>query len=160
MKNTISTLLAAALMLLMVSSLGADDKPWFDMENCAFCRHLVNEPGLMDHMQWEYHLLTDGMLSITHVEEGYEEAYVRAQKNMEKTGQEMLKTGDMPPMCGHCEAYGNLMMTGVKPQHVRSEFGDIVIWTSDDSTVVRKLHRFAKRNIEELAKLEAAEKSE
>ena len=29
------------------------DTPWFDMEKCAFCRTLTEDPHLLENMTWE-----------------------------------------------------------------------------------------------------------
>jgi len=161
MKRSIC-LLTGLLVVLAVAATAGDEKPWFDMENCAFCKHIVAEKGLMEHMCFEYHDLTNGILSITTVDPEYQEAYERAQKNMEAVGAEMMKDPQAQPpyMCGHCEAYGGLIMAGVMPQHVKAAVGDILVWTSDDPEMVAKLHAFADRSMEEMAKMKAAKVEE
>lgn len=84
------------------------------------------------------------------------EPYGRVQKKMDSLGFELMQATEMPYMCGHCMAYGEFLMAGVVPDHVRSTFGEIVVWTSDQPEMVKKLHAFAQRSIDECAKMEAA----
>jgi len=148
-------LLIGLVALLGTAATAGDEKPWFDMEGCSFCKHITAEEGLKEHMCFEYHPLTNGVLSVTTVAEDYREAYGRAQKNMEAVGMEMMKDPQAPPpyMCGFCEAYGGFIMAGVMPQHVKSSVGDIMVWTSDNPEMVAKLHAFAQRNTDEMAKM-------
>ena len=75
------------------------------------CKHMSGEEGLMEHMEWENHLTKDGMMSVTVVGHGYEEAFGRAMANMEATGGKMM-AGEKMYLCGFCQSYGGLMMAG------------------------------------------------
>ena len=66
--KTLTTALVCAVLIL-AGTVAADDKPWFDMEGCAFCKQIGAEKGLAEHMRHEYHHLTNGLLSITMVDE-------------------------------------------------------------------------------------------
>ena len=61
--------------------------PWFDLENCSMCKGMMAEEGLMENMEWENHLTKEGMISITVVAAGYEEAFERSMKHMKATGE-------------------------------------------------------------------------
>jgi hypothetical protein len=161
MKRSVVLLIGLAALLATAATAG-DDKPWFDMEGCSFCKHITAEEGLKEHMCFEYHELINGILSITTVDPDFQEAYERAQKSMEAVGAEMMKNPQAQPpyMCGHCEAYGGFIQAGVMPQHVQTAVGDILVWTSDDSTMVAKLHAFANRSMEEMAKMKSAKPEE
>ena len=101
---------------------------WFDMENCAFCKNLVKNPELLNHIQWENHATANGAVSITVVEPAYEAAYAEAMGAMEALGEQM-HSGKVDPtkvkMCGHCAAYGQLMMAGVNMENVDGEAADV-----------------------------------
>jgi len=155
MKAVKLTVMVGCVLFLTLSA-GADEMPWFDMENCAFCKHIGAEEGLFEHMHTEYHSISNGILSVTVVDASHKEAYDRAMKAMEKVGTEMQETGVMPKMCGFCMTYGGFLMTGVKNEYVGSEFADIIIWTSDKPEMVEKLQAFGKRANDEMAKLRAA----
>ena len=81
---------AAVLLLLMVVSVGAQDKPWFDMKNCSFCKHLTKDPELMKHMTWTTYVISNGAMVVTVVDGEYQDAYEAAMKAMEKTGKDMM----------------------------------------------------------------------
>ena len=103
------------------SMLAAQEKPWFDMQNCAFCKNLTAEEGLMDHItKWDHHNVDNGSVCITVVDKEYLEAYKRAMHNMEEVGKK-LEQGEMLPMCGLCKAYGELLKMGAKRDMVESD---------------------------------------
>ncbi len=153
--NRFVVLLVALMALLCSVATAGDEVPWFDMEKCAFCKMITAEEGLAEHMQVEYHKLSIGIMSITVVDQEYMESYERVQKKMEKLGNELMQATEMPYMCGLCAAVGEFYMAGLQPDHIRSSVGEIVIWTSDQPEMVKKLHAFAQRSIDECAKMEA-----
>jgi hypothetical protein len=144
-------------VLFMFSASVAEEKPWFDMENCSFCKTLTEDPGLLDNMTWEHHDIANGALSLTMVNDEFKESYLKAQKKMEKLGMEMAGGKAEVHMCGHCEAYGGFMMLGAKFEVVESGAGWIILMTSDKPEVIKKIHEFAQRNRDELAKMEKSE---
>ncbi len=83
--------------------------------------------------------------------------YIEAQKAMEQIGMDMAQ-GKIDPtrvyMCGSCEAYGNLLMSGAIVEHIPTKFGDIVLVTSDDTDVMKKIKAYGRRWAEETAKME------
>ena len=153
--NRIVVLLVGLTVLLCSVATAGDDVPWIDMEKCAFCKVITAEEGLAEHMQFEYHKLSNGMMSITVVDKEYVEPYERVEKKMEKLGNELMQATEMPYMCGLCSAHGEFYMAGLQPDHIRSKVGEIVIWTSDQPEMVEKLHAFAQRSIDECARMEA-----
>ena len=153
--NRFVVLLVGLTALLCSMATAGDEVPWFDMEKCAFCKMITAEEGLTEHMHFEYHKLFSGMMSITVVDKEYMEPYERVQKKMDSLGFELMQATEMPYMCGHCMAYGEFLMAGVVPNHIRSTFGEVVVWTSDQPEMVKKLHTFAQRSIDECAKMEA-----
>ena len=151
--------LVIGLVLLICVSF-AQDKPWFDVKNCSFCKQLTAEPGLLDHIKYEYHNIDGGFMSITMVDKEYQEAYLKAMSAMEKVGEEMKTTGKMVPMCQFCTKFGEFMMKGTKSQVIHSALGDIFMMTSPDTAVVTELQAFAARSNQELTKLSAEIKAE
>ncbi|MBD3258987.1 hypothetical protein GF377_11185 [candidate division GN15 bacterium] len=149
-------LVAVAVLALALVALAGDEKPWFDMETCSFCKHLIEDPGLLHHCDWEHHKISDGVLTVTTVEDEYLDAFNTAMANMEEAGKKM-QSGEMLPMCGMCTAMGNLMMTGAQWESVTTKHGSVSVLTSDDPAVVEKIHAFADRTNDEMAKMMAAE---
>jgi hypothetical protein len=159
MRKTLLMLLALTLVLGVIAV--AEDPapeqkeaPWFDLKNCAFCKHLGAEKGLMEHMTWEYHEITDGCIAITTVDPEYQAVYKKACHAMQEVAEELesgkRKMAEMP-MCGHCRGYGMLTQAGAKIDYVAGATADIVIMTSNNPETVQKIKEFAQRNRAELA---------
>jgi len=157
-----------ATMVVLAAPVMAGDAPhhamktasgWFDMENCAFCKNLVKNPALLEHIQWENHTTANGSLSITIVEPAYAAAYDEAMGAMMALG-EKLHNGEMDPskvkMCGHCAAYGDLMRSGVNVENVDGEAADVTLMTASDPQTVAKIHEFTNRTNREMGELMAA----
>ena len=125
------------------------------MKNCAFCQQIDAQPGLAQHMTNEYHNLSNGYLSITHVDAEYQDAFKKAQAGMGKVVADMQATGKMPPMCQHCTKYGEFLQAGVQEHSVHTSFGDIYMMMSSDTAMVTKLQAFSARCGEECAKMKA-----
>ncbi len=155
--------LGAALLVAAAQATEPGEAMWFDLENCAFCKHLSKDPQLMNNMKWEHHDISNGAVTITVVKPEFKKAYLEAQTAMMDVGKKMqtgeLKMADVK-MCGHCQTYGKLMQMGAKMEHVQSELAEIVIMTSDNPEVVKEIKGFAQRNRDEMAKMEQAEKAE
>lgn len=160
-KAVLSTALLLVAAPVLAGGAGAMKTPsgWFDMENCAFCKSMVEDPDLLDHVTWENHSIADGMMTITTVEPEYAEALAKANAAMQELGMKM-QTGKVNPMevkmCGHCAAFGQLMMAGVKMESVKGEAAEVTLATSDDPALVDKLHGIVKRNKDEMAIMMAA----
>ena len=167
MKKTVlfavTAILFAALTLLHgVGNAGPGESAWFDMQGCAFCKNLVKDPALMKNMTWEHYDISNGAVVITTVKPESKKSYVEAKTAMMDIGKK-LETGqltmDKVPMCGHCQAYGKLMMMGAKMESVEGSQADVTILTSDKPEVVKEIKAFAQRNRDEVAKMEQAEKA-
>ena len=133
--------------------------PWFDLENCSMCKHMTAEEGLMEHMEWENYLTRDGMMSVTIVAPGYEEALARSMKNMKATGKKLM-AGEKMYLCGFCQSNGGLHMSGANFEHIMTNAGTIELVTSHDPAVVEKIHTHGKRTIDEYNKMLAVESQE
>ncbi len=156
MKSSPLYLMLAVMLLIAVTAVG-DEKPWIDLDKCVFCQQLTKHDGLLDHMTCEHHEISNGHLMATVVDPEFRPAYVEAQKAMEQIGMDMAQ-GKIDPtkvyMCGSCEAYGNLLMSGAIIEHIPTKFGDIVLVTSDDPAVMKKIKAYGRRWTEEMAKME------
>ncbi len=127
---------------------------WFDFENCAFCKNLMEDPELLAHTTWENHTIEKGMMSIMTIDPAYAEAMATAEQKMNELGMK-IQSGQVNPMslkmCQSCQTTGMLMMGGVKTERVNGEAAIVTMMTSDDEAVVTQLHDLAKRNTEEMA---------
>jgi hypothetical protein len=135
---------------------------WFDMENCEFCKHLVEDPGLLEHTHWETHKIDNGAVTIMSVDPEYRESYLKAGKAMAELGEKMM-SGEVNPMsvrmCGHCMMYGQIMMAGAEMQEIRSEIADVSIMTADNPDVVKMIHQLVDRNEQEMKLMMAGAES-
>ncbi len=153
----IRTLILAAALLVLAAPLAvaplaraADEGPWFDLVNCAMCKHLTAEPGLLDHMQWDTYKIAGGMLEVTRVEPAYAEAYGRLMAQMEQTGQRLM-AGEQMHLCNACQSYGALMMGGAQMEQVKTADGTITLLTASDPAVVARIHAHTERTQKEYA---------
>ncbi len=74
---------------------------------------------------------------------------------MTKLGEEMAKGKTDVKMCGHCEYYGKLMMSGVKMENVVTSVGEVTLMTTDNPETLKMICEYGRRNKEEMAKMEA-----
>ncbi len=130
MKLSRIIVLAAAMMAL--ASLGvADEKPWFDMQGCAFCKHLTTDTSLLKNVTWDHYDISNGCVVVTTVKPEAVPAYKTAMAEMQKVGEGMAAGKMDVPMCGHCQAYGALLMAGTRMDYVPSKVADIIVMSSD-----------------------------
>jgi hypothetical protein len=150
--------LLALTVLAATAALAAPaaEKPWFDMENCSFCKQM-NQPGLMDHFKMEYHDVDNGLVSVAYIDADYWDEFDKAMEGMMAVVKEM-ESGKVLPMCGHCEKMGELQMKGVKMERVKSEKCIIHIYSTQDAEVLKEVHAFGDRCAQENEKRAAAEK--
>lgn len=160
MKRSVVLLAGVLVILAGLAATAADDKPWFDMEKCAFCKNVTAHEGLMEHMDYEYHMIDNGALGVGTVDPEYKEAYHEVQMAMQKTAEQMQETGRIPYMCDHCSTYGALMMSGARMELKHGRLADITLMTSEDPEMVKKIQAFAKRTNEEMVKWKAERASE
>jgi hypothetical protein len=156
MKGLKIGLLLAAGALIVSSLAFAGDEAWFDMENCSFCKNYTEDPELIHHMSWEQHSISNGIISVTVVDEEYRESFATCSAKMMKAGEEAMQ-GKQMPMCNSCMAFGTIMMKGPQSEKVETTNGEIWIMTSDDPEVVKAMQKWAKRNMTELAKMHGSE---
>lgn len=160
MKNTRKAMLLVSVVAVLAVVAGfasaEEETPWFDLHNCAMCKSLSSEEGLLESMQWETHMIENGALSITIIPEAKVEAFERAHKKMEETGMK-LQSGEKMHLCGFCQSYGTLMMSGAKIENVAGQAARVSLMTSSDPAVVEKIQAHAKKTIEEYKKWMEAE---
>jgi hypothetical protein len=120
------------------------------------CKNLL---PIIDHVQWENHVLSNGMMSVTIVEPEYADKWAGVHKEMEAVSQKLM-AGEQMPMCNFCKSMGGIMMTGAANwQNVESNIAgaEIMLVTSDKPEVAEMIKNHAKRTIEEFDKMMAAE---
>ena len=152
--------IGSILLLLAPTILAAPaytETRWYDLENCAYCRNLTRDEHLLDHVTWESHLISDGALTVTVIDPAHEESYRRAMAAIAELDRK-VKSGEVDPtsmkVCGRCQAYGQLVTSGVKTETVVGEQAEITLVTADDPELVARIHEFVKRNIAEMEQIE------
>ncbi len=163
MKRIALILVAAVCTTALLASLAVaggsmkSESGWFDFENCAFCKNLSAEDGLLEHSTWENYPIKNGMMNIITVEPEYAAAMERAGEHMAALGLK-IQSGEVNPMgldmCQHCQTFGMMMMGGqVAMEEVRGDAATVTLMTSDDEAVVKRLHEMAARDTKEMALL-------
>ncbi len=150
-------LMTVALLCVASFLASAADEPFFDLQKCAFCKTLADQPGLLDHMKTQYHKLHNGTMSITHIDKEYQPGFAKALEAMKPVVQD-LQAGKKVYTCPHCTMLGQLYMAGVMPDEVKSGDDIMEVYTSTDSTMVKKLQEFGEKSNEGLAALAAKPK--
>lgn len=138
-------LLSICLVLIGVVAMATDPEPWFDLQNCAFCKEIAAQPGLAEQFNHEYHMLHNGMMSITHVGNDFKDAFAKAQQGMQGVIKDM-QAGKEVKMCRHCSTLGSLYQMGVMPDQITRGEDIIVVYTSSDTATVRKIQEFGKNS--------------
>ncbi len=147
---------AAALAIAGGLATAEDEQTWFDIKNCAMCKHMGNEEGLLDNIRWEMHLMQNGALTLTQIPAEYEDAFKRAEKHMQEAAAKM-GSGEPMQLCGFCQSYGNLMMSGVKVESFDGDVARVTVMTSSDPNLVKMIHAHAQKTIDEYGKWLAEE---
>jgi len=158
MKTLRPVTLAVTLLLVFAGPAAADETPWCDMANCAMCEPFMAHPGLMQNMSMEYHDISDGMIQVASVLPAQMAAYKEALAAMDATGKR-LQAGEKLPLCGMCQAFGTLMMSGAKEEFIPTNFGHVQMMHGSTPEMVDQIHAFAERTRTEMAKMAEAEKA-
>lgn len=148
----ISLALVALACLTCTTVNAQESSSWFDLENCAVCKNMSGQEGLLQNIKWENHVIPNGMLSIAVIPDDYKDVMDTAHKGMEAT-LARLQNGEAMHLCGFCESYGALKAMGAKSTELKTVGGDISMMTSDDPAVVTKIQAHAKKSIDEFAKM-------
>ncbi len=153
MKKTVTITLAVFAVCVLGLPAATGEGEWFDLEGCAICKNMAAEEGLMEHMQWETHLVSNGCMSVAVIDPAYVAKMERAEKNM-KAVMAKLEAGEQMPLCGFCMSYGNLIANGVNYEEIETGWGThISLMTSDKPEVVEMIQAHAQKTIDEYAKM-------
>jgi hypothetical protein len=151
--NRRTLIVSIGIVLIGAFAMATDPEPWFDMQNCAFCKEIAAQPGLADQFHHEYHMLHNGMMSITHVGKDFKDAFAKAQQGMQAVIKDM-QSGKEVKMCRHCSTLGSLYQLGVMPDQIMRGEDIIVVYTSSDTAAVRKIQEFGKNSADAVAAME------
>ncbi len=156
-----TTTSSLSLLVVIFSLSFAGDKAettqsWFDLKNCAFCAPIAAQPGLLEHMKPEYHNISNGLVSVLVIDQGYDGAFKKALDGMTTAFVDM-QAGKAMTICPHCSTMGDIEKNPkVKTDFMQTGFGFITIYTSTDSLLVAQIQDFGKKT-DEASKQMAAE---
>ncbi len=125
---------------------------WFDMDHCAICKNMAENKDMMAKIKWETYMIPDGFLSIAVVPDDMKDAMAKAEKGMEKAIAK-LEAGEQLELCGYCSSFGSLLAEGAKKTDLKTVGGDIMMLTSTDPEVVKKIQEHAKKSMAEHKKM-------
>jgi hypothetical protein len=131
-----------------------------EMQKCAVCKNMAENPALMKAMTWETHKLDNGMLCLTTVPKELKKEFDAVSAKMM---QEIAKLEADPAhakevaLCSFCTSMGELHKLNAKMQHIDTKTGGIHLATSDDPAIVKKIHAMADKAIAEQKKMEQQE---
>jgi hypothetical protein len=152
-------LLAIAMVIMAVTFIAvavAQDKPWYDMKNCEFCKPW-STPEMMKNMTYDHVECASGVMTIVTFPESFRPSYKAASAQMDVISKKAA-TGAKVQMCGSCETMGSFFMRGAKMEEIPTKSGMVILMTASDSTLVGDIHKWAKRNVEEEKKMKVEEK--
>jgi hypothetical protein len=127
-----------------------------EMKKCAVCKYMAENPELLREMTWETHKIDNGMLCLTTVPKAMKKEFdaisAKMMQAIEKVKAEE-KQGTEVQLCHFCVTMGELMKLDAKQEHIETQTGAIHLCTSDDPTVVKKIHAMADKAIAEQKKM-------
>jgi hypothetical protein len=150
MRLTILTLFIAALALSFCYA--ADEGSWFDMQNCEYCKHLLEDPQLMNNMTWEHKSISNGMISIAKVQPAYLESYKKARAKMDAVSQRIMG-GENVHICNMCKGMLSIQKAGANMNLVESDNVFIAVTTAENPEVVGMIHSWGERTNREMKAL-------
>ena len=125
---------------------------FFDMDNCEICNCMSDVKDMMQKVKWETQIIPNGFLAITVVPEDLKASMEKAKKKM-KAAITKLEDGDEMTICGYCQGLGDLIAEGADLTELSTVGGDIMMVTSSDEDVVKKIQAHAKKTIAEHKKM-------
>jgi len=156
MKHKLLVIAMAIMAVSLIAVAVAQEKPWYDMKNCEFCKPW-STPVMMKNCTWDQREISNGVMTVGLFPESLRETYKKASAQMDALGKRAA-AGEKIQMCGSCETMGSFFMRGAKMEEVATKSGAVQLLTASDSTLVGDMHKWAKRNAEEQKKMTAAEK--
>jgi hypothetical protein len=142
MKKSVGLSLVAAIALVLAIGAGVAEEGG-NMHNCAVCKPMMEQPGLIEHVKWEPHPIATGMIAVTTVDAGYEKAFDTAHAKMMAVVAK-LEAGEKMELCPICQGMGKMSEAGAKFENIDTPNGHVMAVTSADPKVVAVIHDHAK----------------
>ena len=126
---------------------------WFDMENCAICKHMAEHAHIMPDIKWEMTATEKGMITVAVIPEKHQAIMKDAHKKMKKTIAK-LEAGEKMDLCGFCTSYGSLKEAGANIEEFETDGGIMItLVTAERPELIEKIHQHAKKSMEEHKKM-------
>lgn len=139
-----------SLSILMISAVfAADEGSWFDMQKCEMCKPLVMSEGLMEHMTWEHHNVSSGLVSITKVDQEFLDSYKKAQTQMNAVAEKWM-SGEPVYLCNMCKGMGSILKSGAVSDMVESGNTFIRVTSSANPEILEAIHKWTDRTNKEM----------
>jgi hypothetical protein len=144
------TVFILSMLFLVAGSQVSYGESWFDMENCAICKPLLEQdPHLMHHMTWKHHNISDGLVSVTVIEPEYLPSYEKATRQMNAVIEKM-QAGEEIYTCNMCTELGGIFQAGANMESVESDNVRLSIMTSDNPEMVERIQAWGTRTNKEM----------
>ena len=149
------SLVCTALALVISGSAWAqeeNEKPYFDMDHCTICKCMSKMKDDMVKIKWETRMIDNGFMTVTLVPDSIKGKWDTCHKSME----DMIKrldSGEQMELCGFCTDFGSLMEAGAKKQELEAAGVKIMMFTSDDPSVVKKIKAMGEKMVAEHKKM-------
>jgi hypothetical protein len=131
-----------------------------EMQKCAVCKYMAENPELLKEMTWETHKIDNGMLCLTTVpkeqKKEFDTVSAKMMQAIAKLEADPAHAKDAK-LCSFCRSMGELHKAGAKMQHIDTQTGAIHMVTSDDPALVKKIHAMADKAIAEQKKMQQQE---
>ena len=154
MKRLTIQILVGIVVLAGTAFLIAGERPWFDMQNCVFCKPWM-ETGLMKVMQDNQYPMSNGVVTVSTVPATRMADYKKVCGQMDALGKRAM-SGEKLQMCQSCETMGSFFARGAKMEQIWTKDGSVSMLTSSDSTLVADMQKWAQRNMDERKKMGSA----
>ncbi len=152
MRKAMMAVFTAVIISALAAPITIAETPWFDMANCEFCKPLMEDPNLMSQMDWEHHIISDGIMSVTTVKDDGMPSFKKAMAKMGDCAAKMQK-GEKVSMCSMCSAYSGFFAKGAKSENIYTNHGAVSLLTSTDPKIVAEIQEWAKKTNMELEKM-------
>ncbi len=149
--NRIAGLVVLACLVIAASAVaGKTLKGWFDYDHCAYCREWAAQPGLVAHSHDEAHEISDGIVWVTTIDNGYEDAFATALAAEDKVAADLGAGKDLP-LCQYCATIGELGKKGVRIEAIPCRNALVTIYTSTDTSLVWQIREFGSTGVAKIA---------
>lgn len=142
MRKLVVGCLVVLLTLAAVVFAGEEDF-MAEMAKCGMCKHLLEQEGLLEHMHYEMHDISNGFMSVATVTPDFAEAYNVADAKMNEVGAKLM-AGEEVPLCTMCQGISGLMTKGAHMENIKLEYGSVMLMTAENPELVAEIQGYVK----------------